>query len=67
MLALLAVSCSEIPDYKKEVEENKDVFNRGIQTVMQDSCEYILFIPSNSGCALVHKQNCKYCEIRNTK
>ena len=56
-LIVFCIGC-ELPDRK---DADAEYYERGIRVVTVDSCEYIIVF----GDAIVHKQNCTYCEQRN--
>ena len=63
---MLLVGCSS--ETKKEVTPKEpDIFQWGIHTIEHEGCEYVIFKDEGrSDVAMLHKQNCKYCNARNT-
>lgn len=61
LFPFLFLSCenSKYSSYKEEV---KDTFKKNVGVTVVDSCEYIFMDNGyRGGCAIIHKQNCKFC------
>ena len=59
------ISCKTELHNNTKVEERLSNMNGSISVVQVDSCEYI--VCSSNGISIIHKQNCKFCVIRNKK
>ena len=61
------IGCNESSQAsKKEAKIYTVNLNRGdeVFTVIVDNCEYIIYDGYQSG-NIIHKQNCKFCSVRN--
>lgn len=61
LFPFLFLSCenSKYSSYKEEV---KDTFRGNVGVTVVDSCEYVFMDNGyKGGCAIIHKQNCKFC------
>ena len=67
LFPFLLFSCenSKCSSYKEEV---KDTHRGNVGVTVVDSCEYVFMDNGyKGGCAIIHKQNCKFCTKRNGK
>ena len=65
MFSFLSCENSKYSSYEEEV---KDARRGNVGVTVVDNCEYV-FIDNGrkGGCAIIHKQNCKFCAKKDEK
>lgn len=65
-LTLLFSSCNpNSPRYSVASSKLSPDIHYGVNTIVHDSCEYVIYSGSQKG-GIIHKGNCKFCKQRNT-
>ncbi|WP_372641332.1 hypothetical protein [Ancylomarina sp.] len=63
LLSILLFSCGGTSESDNKIEKERYQAEYDIQTIEHDSCEYIIY-KEDKGVQMIHKQNCKFCERR---
>lgn len=64
IVILFLVGCKPNP-ISTETKTNYETVDMGFHTIVFDGCEYIVYKDNTHGnVVMIHKQNCKFCNIR---